>query len=330
MTKVNGMVVRGRAVVFHDEVALTIGMNEAMMLNQIEYWLSISKNVRDGRKWVYKTFDGWQSEFRFFSIRTIKSAIKNLEVLGIIISSKVFNKQFTDRTKWYSIDYEKFNEIMGKSYMQSVKMPLSQNHEKVQKMHYVNEVSNLHHEKVQKMHYVVPEITLTKDYHESTDTYIVELDDKVGKCDIKKNPVTQIFDHWKAIMSHPRASLDPKRKNLIAGALKSFSVDDLKSAIDGCSKTPHNMGDNDRGEVYDGLHVIFKDAHQIERFIKNSMEPPKKVRKLTNSERIRKEGIEADLQDMKEIEEELEEEIRSKGGMDALLRQITGDTDHPF
>ena len=36
------------------------------------------------------------------------------------------------------------------------------------------------------------------------------------------------------------------------------------------------MGDNERGERYNDLHVIFKDNAQIERFARNCHHPPKK------------------------------------------------------
>jgi hypothetical protein len=73
-------------------------------------------------------------------------------------------------------------------------------------------------------------------------------------------------------MGHPNARLDDKRRKLIRNALKTgYAVNDLKTAILGCSYTPHNMGDNDRGQRYDGLHVIFKNADQIDRFINNAI-----------------------------------------------------------
>jgi len=86
---------------------------------------------------------------------------------------------------------------------------------------------------------------------------------------------SDIFEFWQLTMDHPRSKLDNKRKNLINNALKlGYSVDELKTAIDGCSKTPHNMGQNDRGETYDGLHIILKDADNVDRFIRNSNSPP--------------------------------------------------------
>lgn len=82
------------------------------------------------------------------------------------------------------------------------------------------------------------------------------------------------------MMHHPNAKLDDKRKSIIRKALKmGYSVDDLQKAISGCAATPHNMGDNPQGQRYDGLHVILRDADQIDRFIANHHKPPRPMTK---------------------------------------------------
>lgn len=96
----------------------------------------------------------------------------------------------------------------------------------------------------------------------------------------KENHIDQIFSYWKAVMNHPNAQLDTKRTALITKAVNaSYSVEALCEAISGCAKTPHNMGDNERGQRYDGLHVILRDADQINRFIGNYYIPPKRITK---------------------------------------------------
>lgn len=89
-------------------------------------------------------------------------------------------------------------------------------------------------------------------------------------------PFTQIFEYWKRVMNHPHSKLDPKRKKLIHQALSlGYSADELCLAIWGCSLTPHNQGHNDRGQRYDGLHIILRDSDQIDRFMHNAKHPPR-------------------------------------------------------
>jgi hypothetical protein len=88
--------------------------------------------------------------------------------------------------------------------------------------------------------------------------------------------VITMFEYWKTHLEHPPAKLDDKHKNLIHQAFKSgYDAGQLCEAITGCSLTLHNMGHNDSGQRYDGLHIILRDANQIDRFIYNARSPPK-------------------------------------------------------
>ena len=88
----------------------------------------------------------------------------------------------------------------------------------------------------------------------------------------------EVFSHWQKVMGHPNAKLDKKRKSVICRALRDYGTDALKQAIDGCSKTPHNMGANDSGQRYDDVSLIFRDAEHIERFMVNALTPPQSVK----------------------------------------------------
>jgi hypothetical protein len=77
----------------------------------------------------------------------------------------------------------------------------------------------------------------------------------------------EIFAFWQKVMDSPKSALDAKRKTLIAGALKNYSPADICKAIRGCSKSPHNMGKNDRNTKYNGLNLILRDAEHIDYFI---------------------------------------------------------------
>lgn len=92
--------------------------------------------------------------------------------------------------------------------------------------------------------------------------------------ELKPDCTSDVFEFWRLTLNHPKAALDSKRKALIRKHLKNYDADDLKKAIRGCSLTPFNMGDNDRGQVYDSLSVILKDGDQIDRFMKNADNPP--------------------------------------------------------
>ena len=103
----------------------------------------------------------------------------------------------------------------------------------------------------------------------------VDIKTPVPQAGPRTKEISEIFNFWKTTLNHPKSNLDSKRKALINKWLKAnYSADDLKSAISGCSKTPHNMGDNDRGQKYDSVDLIFRTADNIDRFMRNDSNPP--------------------------------------------------------
>ncbi|WP_409300286.1 conserved phage C-terminal domain-containing protein [Peribacillus sp. SCS-155] len=87
-------------------LAMKIGLNEAVLLQQVHYWLTQSPHFAKGRRWVYNTYDEWNRQMPFWSYSTIKRIVNTLEKRGLLISDK-FNYSKMDQTKWYTIDYDK-------------------------------------------------------------------------------------------------------------------------------------------------------------------------------------------------------------------------------
>lgn len=96
-------------------LATIIGLNESIILQQVHYWLKIKeKNQQDyidGHYWVYNTYEQWQSQFPFFSIRTLRRVFTSLEKKGLLLVGN-YNKAGFDKTKWYSIDYNAYESLL--------------------------------------------------------------------------------------------------------------------------------------------------------------------------------------------------------------------------
>lgn len=87
-------------------------VHEAIILQQVQYWLSRSNFVFNGRKWVYNTLDEWHEQFPWITKKSVGDKFRSLEKKGILIVGN-FNKLKYDRTKWYSIDYDKLNSLIN-------------------------------------------------------------------------------------------------------------------------------------------------------------------------------------------------------------------------
>lgn len=87
---------------------------EAIILQQIQYWINNPKSGRvgeDGRKYIRDTYQEWLIQFPWMNERTLKRRIKSLEDKKLILTANL-NKSSYDRTKWYAIDYDELNKYL--------------------------------------------------------------------------------------------------------------------------------------------------------------------------------------------------------------------------
>ncbi|AKN29978.1 primosomal replication protein N [Clostridium carboxidivorans P7] len=97
-------------MVFQPKLAEIFGVTESIILQQIHYWLLKSNHIINGTPWIYNSYEAWHNQISFLCKRTIIRAIKKLETSGVVLSSN-FNKSKMDKTKWYTIDYEKLESL---------------------------------------------------------------------------------------------------------------------------------------------------------------------------------------------------------------------------
>lgn len=75
-------------LVFDEREAAEIGLNEAIILNQMRYWFTRPHPDNAERDWIWNSYDQWQEQFPFWSKRTIQRAILSLENQGMIVSEQ--------------------------------------------------------------------------------------------------------------------------------------------------------------------------------------------------------------------------------------------------
>mgnify|MGYP000881665857 CR=1 FL=1 len=91
-------------------LAQAIGLNEAIVLQQLHYLLRNSDATHDGSKWVCLAYDDWHNNhFPFWSISTLKRIVKSLDARQLISKTSKYNRYAQDQTRWYSIDYARLN-----------------------------------------------------------------------------------------------------------------------------------------------------------------------------------------------------------------------------
>lgn len=89
----------------------------ALFLQQLHFWLYYSKNVKDGRKWIFNTLDEWNCHFFWWSkskLQRIIASLKNFtyedETYHILLVGN-FNVNRLNQRKWFTIDYDELRRL---------------------------------------------------------------------------------------------------------------------------------------------------------------------------------------------------------------------------
>ncbi|RIW46546.1 hypothetical protein D3H36_15690 [Escherichia coli] len=95
-----------RPLVINTQLAMKIGLNEAIVLQQLHYWLRDTNSGMecDGVRWIYNTTEQWLEQFPFWLESTLKRAFASLKTLGLLRCEKL-NKSKRDMTNFYTINY---------------------------------------------------------------------------------------------------------------------------------------------------------------------------------------------------------------------------------
>ena len=120
---------RARLLVLNDpysmrissELAQEIGLNESIMLLQLEYLISISAHERDGKLWTRQSLTEMKSKyFGWWSIATISRVIKDLEKMELIHVG-TYNRHGYDKTQWFALNEVGINKLHSVAIFQNEK-----------------------------------------------------------------------------------------------------------------------------------------------------------------------------------------------------------------
>lgn len=218
---------------FKRELAMAIGRDEAIVVNQIEYWLSVfrqqndrERHLRDGRWWVWNTMNAWVDQFGIYSYNTLSAIFNKLKKNGILITSTDYNRESFDRTLWYSIDYERLEAIYTE-YWKGKDVNQSQKSKKVQCAKAADvKVQNGGFPIAQNLGNAPPKNwgDNTKDYNTNTTT--VNIDDKLNIKKGNKKAVSLKAESSPSQASDTLSDFDISLKKTLSNMRRAVSDDD--------------------------------------------------------------------------------------------------------
>lgn len=100
---------------FDDNVAMTVGVKGAIILNHIAWWVKRNEasniNFHDGHYWTFNSADSYAKIFPFWTGNVVQKELRKLENDGYI-KGGCYNKLPMDRTKWYTLS-KKGQDLCG-------------------------------------------------------------------------------------------------------------------------------------------------------------------------------------------------------------------------
>lgn len=91
-------------------LAREIGLNEALVLQQINYWIEINKksgnNYFEGKYWTYNSIRAWQeNDFDYMSVDTVKRTFSKLEKMGLVLCQYKNNGVISQKRLTLTLSY---------------------------------------------------------------------------------------------------------------------------------------------------------------------------------------------------------------------------------
>lgn len=100
------LLLKVKPLVISPMLAMRIGINEAIVLQQICYWLedTTAGIEYDGKRWVYNSINAWNEQFPWWTAKTIQRTVSSLKKMGLIYVEQLKKRQH-DQTNYYAINY---------------------------------------------------------------------------------------------------------------------------------------------------------------------------------------------------------------------------------
>lgn len=248
-----------RPLIVRPEYVRMLGdIYEAIILQQAVYWTSDKRGhlKNDGCYWFYKKLDDWHAEIgEILSPERISRKLKHLEKLGLLKTTTQFNKLRFDRTKWYTVDYQKLvvmveksrerqtrsgrnvkNDIDGASKCTTAGNSAGRQATKPETTHF-DGASNSELDGASNSKLDGASNTITRDYSETTTKITNKVEQARHDTPKQKESPSQetatVIEYLNEKTGKHYRATTAKTKRLVAARLnEGFAVDDFKTVID--------------------------------------------------------------------------------------------------
>ncbi len=231
-----------KCLVMQPQVANKIGRSPALVLQQLHYWLSNSKDYGyelDGRRWIHNSYQQWQEQLSVFSLSTIRRAFSILEEIGVVLSQKL-GRRGGDQTKSYTIDYDKLATFTHNSSSYEQESPVLPRSEPVEQLFKMSRATVQNEQFINRKTNTTSE-KLNNKSEQTTQLHFVKLQSDKSKQveeDYKNNLILDLIEIWNQTVEEGRDPIlvNKKRAQYLAAAFKQKFESSLENWKIFCEK----------------------------------------------------------------------------------------------
>lgn len=231
-----------RPIVISPDLAYSIGLNEAIVLQQVHYWLkeTTSGMEHDGARWIYNTSEQWLEQFPFWSESTLKRTFTNLKKLGLLRIEQL-NQSQRDMTNFYTINYESdlLDEVKVTSSMKSKRATPSVQNDQMEQVKKKRSISSDRPDVIRSNWHDDPTEITTESTTEITGKpscpVAAQPDEDVSDSDLVSNRAVMVLEHFNRVTNstYGRGGRTKTTLGYIRGRLaENYSAEDLMLVVD--------------------------------------------------------------------------------------------------
>ena len=135
-----------KAFVFDDEIAVKYGVDSAIMIWNLSYWIEHNEangmHFHDGRTWTFNSVEAFTKIFPFWSRGQIRRILKSLEDNGVIMTGN-YNQSTYERKMWYAFTDQFLQMHLSKSANGNVEIEKCNNIESLNSTNKTNINTNI-------------------------------------------------------------------------------------------------------------------------------------------------------------------------------------------
>ncbi len=226
---------------FDSEIAEKYGILEAILLNNIYYWIEKNRandqNFFDGTYWTYNSTKAFSQLFSYASERQINYALKHLREEEVLLVGN-YNEKTYDRTLWYAISEKGLAAIQKREIKVS---EMSNGNNKIEE----SILQNCQMEETKLSNGFDVNVEPIPNIKPDNKPDIKPNNNTVSNDTVRSTDVQRVIDSWNSLPGLSRITKivsGTQRHDWLKVRIRDYGIDEVLRAIENVRNSPFLLG----------------------------------------------------------------------------------------